>query len=274
MNNIDRNFEKLNAGLDQLGYKDLTTCEDKKSAIELISASLQEMKDTIIKDDFESIQDEINFFKIIKPSVTSRFMLLSFAIQYESQRIMSKELVEEWLQDRVIKRNHFLQEYRTYLLQLNELTSEQEERYFVRNRFTPPMNDVFQKVLLYPTFCTFHSEILSTSKAYKLIHDYLERVDNLADNKPDYSYELKWTQKKTALIELMYSLYYSKAINNGQCNINDLKDFFEKAFNIRLGNVYRTFYDIKNREERTLFLDSLRIVIENKLDEDDAFTPN
>jgi hypothetical protein len=73
------------------------------------------------------------------------------------------------------------------------------------------------------------------------------------------SSSLQWTESKTALVELIYALQASTAINKGGVDIRELVALFEQIFNVRLTDVYRTYLEIKIRAIPTKFLDSLKV---------------
>lgn len=273
MKSINHIVIQLDDDLKETGYTDLSTSSSNLKALELIKTALNNLKEIILVKKFSSLQEEIEFFKEIKPSLLAKFYLTSFVIQYKNQQFISKDAVSKLVESNTEENQSFLTEYKTYILQLMEYNEDQEKEYFVRKQFSPPMNDVLQKVLLNPNFCTFHSEILAVFKSQKLIQNFLNSEKEKNRNPFNQVFDLKWTQNKTSLIELMYGLYYSNAVNNGECSIKDLKNVFELMFNVDLGNVYRTYHELKNRDIRTPFIDSLRIAVENKLDEDDAFKP-
>lgn len=273
MKTINNIVEQLEAELNALGYINLTTCKDYKKALKLIKVALQELKELIIENSFSSIEEEIIFFKEIKPQLYSKFLLISFIIEYNNYKVMSERAEQEFIKRNKTKFIYFQKEYKTYILQLLDCTSEQEKIYFVRKKFSPPLNKVFSHVMLNPKFSTFHSEIQARFQAQKLIENHLKSRNKEKEAPVFKKYQLNWTQNKTALIELIYGLYFSNSLNNGQCKINEIKEVFEAVFNVDLGNVYRTFHEIKNREERISFIETLRITMENKLDEDDSFSP-
>lgn len=69
---------------------------------------------------------------------------------------------------------------------------------------------------------------------------------------------IQWTAPKAALIELIYALYVSKTFNNGQTDIKQIADAFQRMFNYELGDYYKTFSEIKTRQKsKTKFLDEL-----------------
>lgn len=81
--------------------------------------------------------------------------------------------------------------------------------------------------------------------------------------------KLTWTDNKSALIELIYALYYNASFNNGKADIIEISRYFEIVFNIDLGDVYRTFLELKNRNARTKFISNLNDILQKKMKEGD-----
>ena len=80
--------------------------------------------------------------------------------------------------------------------------------------------------------------------------------------------KLFWTGNKTDLIELIYALQSSGAINSGSSDIKDIAIMCEQMFNINLGDYYRTFLEIRLRKiNQTKFIDKLRDALLQKMDE-------
>ena len=80
---------------------------------------------------------------------------------------------------------------------------------------------------------------------------------------------LYWTSKKIELVEIIYALYFSGAINNGKATIKELAEVFGRIFNVDLSkDIYRYFAEIQQRkkeENLTKFLDFLKAVLAKKL---------
>ena len=82
---------------------------------------------------------------------------------------------------------------------------------------------------------------------------------------------MTWTASKVALVELIYALHCLSCINNGQVHINELIEYFEFMFDIKLFKAYRAFVDIKDRKrEKAKFLTELKTALVNRLDDLDA----
>lgn len=113
-------------------------------------------------------------------------------------------------------------------------------------------------------FSTSHGYIVAKILANDLIEVFLEdqlhsidRDENRIAKIPQSN--LHWTGSKTALIELIYSLYADGSINNSTADIKLIAATFEKMLNIELGDYYRNFMAIRIRKKgRTQFLEQLQ----------------
>jgi hypothetical protein len=82
---------------------------------------------------------------------------------------------------------------------------------------------------------------------------------------------LTWTATKTDLIELVYALKYSGAINGGAAQVKEITKSLETFFDIDLGNFYKTYSEIKSRtKDRSKFLNKLSENLVSRLEQDDS----
>ena len=90
------------------------------------------------------------------------------------------------------------------------------------------------------------------------------------DNSNLQKVKAKWTGSKVALVELIYAFNTSKCINNGKSDLKRMTSYVENLFDIDLGDVYRTFIEIRNRKgNRVQCLDDLRNKLIARMDEVD-----
>ena len=78
-----------------------------------------------------------------------------------------------------------------------------------------------------------------------------------------------WTGNKVDLVELIYALEKASCLNHGHVNIKEIVVYIEVVFNVDLGDYYHTFCEMRNRANRTAFLDRLTKVLNNRMDEVD-----
>ena len=129
-------------------------------------------------------------------------------------------------------------------------------------------------------FYTSHDTLAAEVIAYDLLTNFykkeINKLKNITsgvfnDSKNFDNVALTWTASKTDLVELIYALKVSKAINTGNVNIKDLIVTFSKLFNIDLPNYYKTYSEIKNRsKQRTKFLKKIMEDFQAKLEYDDG----
>ncbi|HML65312.1 MAG TPA: RteC domain-containing protein [Dysgonomonas sp.] len=99
----------------------------------------------------------------------------------------------------------------------------------------------------------------------KIKNTNLIDIDCLPGN--DLPVPLRWTNDKTALVALIYSI--ANSINSGKADISEIKKCFEYIFQIDLGDIYQTFSKFQGQKDPCKYLrtlpDNLLIKINEKL---------
>jgi len=112
------------------------------------------------------------------------------------------------------------------------------------------------------------------NKGIQIIDCALEWLDKSNDqteaiNKKNSSYSLRWTGKTVDLIELAMAVHESGSVNNGEVTVKAVVNFFCESLGVNPGNFSATYGIMRSRaNSRTLFLDKLKRVFENKMDQD------
>lgn len=82
-------------------------------------------------------------------------------------------------------------------------------------------------------------------------------------------FKLKWTGTKSEAIEWGYGLFAAKTLNYGNATIKEVMAFVETAFDIELGDYYRTYLSLKNRKkDRTAFFTFIMEQLQKRMDDD------
>lgn len=203
---------------------------------------------------FQNQAEEIQFFKEVKPIFLSQYFYYKkvFAIRLfdsfkdkKNRQINYYQLLRH--QETYAKKNREFYEYcmsgSTYL----------DTYYFTRNNTSQKSIDQDEN------FTTCYDTKVAKILANELIKIYILNLlqgttMDQASNTP-----LTWTGQKTDLTELIYALHSIEVFNNGSANIKLIASTFEHSFNVKLGDYYRTFQEIRLRKRRqTPFLDHLR----------------
>ncbi|MBK8516140.1 MAG: RteC domain-containing protein [Saprospiraceae bacterium] len=111
-------------------------------------------------------------------------------------------------------------------------------------------------------------DIFAVISATYMLEKYLYSEKDprpLSEKLKDYP-KLKWNGSKVEMVELIYVLAYAGKVEHETKEMDMLVKAFESAFDIDLGNHYRTFLDIRNRHEPAklllLLVDTLRLVVD------------
>jgi hypothetical protein len=140
-----------------------------------------------------------------------------------------------------------------------------DSKYFLSDR----NNETGYDVMYDSRFCTPFDHKFCVLQSYELLKDHLTKaIDKLMSPQQQEPNALQWTGPKISLIELMYALQESGVFNKATTDVKMIATYFEKVFNVDLGNYYRTLQDIRGRKNRkTVFLDELKDKLRERLGE-------
>jgi len=250
------------------------------AAINLCVSTYNELREFVLKKGLNTQADEIYFFKVVKPHVYGKLLYHLEVYYIEAKRpVVNLSIQQEYFAGIQKKIHAFFDEHREFYSYYRSGSSLFDNHFFVRGQTDAFLAAINTRVITYPEFNTSHDYVLSKIKAFEMVLQYIDheiknliRIGAETDKIQKVGIEtvLFWTENKVSLIELIYALHSSKAINKGKFDIKNLSTIFEKIFHIELGDIYRSFTEMRLRKkERTKFLDFLRDRLLNKMDEDD-----
>jgi hypothetical protein len=245
-----------------------------QQSIPIVRSYLMQLKAWVSTNDFATTNDEVQFFKRVKPRFYSLLIYYHKVQQYELNRPSgSKKAQTKFLHREQTKLSNFFYKYK-FLYQYIRLGADYlDSRFFVRGHVA-----LFPGVELYgvdldSSFTTGYDFLLAKMAANDLLQPYLENAfTEIQSSQPlnDAStagQSLSWTASKAALIELLYGLQSSGVFNHGNVSLNEIALFLEQTFKIKLGNYYRVFQEIRIRKKsRTQFLDEMKEKLVQKMD--------
>lgn len=247
-------------------------------SIESIVKQLRILKNHILEEQFKIIEDEIMFFKNIKPKFTSKMIYFKKIRKLEALKPLGgKKTQREYYDNELFKLNSYFSENREFYNYYRLGSDFLDNKLFIRFNGEIQYNLETFYYELDERFSTTHDFKVATIMANELFMRHLEnKIRNLNENIPVVilpSLELKtikWTESKTALIELIYALHTQKVFNNGKTDLAEITKCFEKLFDIELGDIYRASNEIKNRKiNKTKFLDVLRENLNKRFEDQD-----
>ena len=244
-----------------------------EAAVTLILNYLKEVKLYVLEKGFDKEEDEIHFFKKLKPDILSKLIYYNAIFKIESKKPHGPyKLIKKYLSNEQIRLKKYFDNNLEFYKYYRTNSTYLDQKYFVRGK-----HDIKLSLDTYffesdHNFSTSHDYKVAKILANDLIQVYLEdRLSCLQKrSKPINHRNLNWTASKTALIELIYALYSQGVFENANADVKHIAKYFESVFNIELGDFYHTFMDIKSRKiNRTKFIDNLKLNLVRKIEENE-----
>lgn len=271
LSNLNEQLNFIELEIDNQIYR----CE---KAIEIILKSIVNLKKIVAKNNFKSQTEEIQFFKELKPLFTSKLIYYNMIYKIEMKKPNGgNRILKKYYNNELIKLKAFFDNELEFYQYYRSGSTYLDYKYFLRGKFDIKMALDSYYFETDKIFSTSHDFKVAKILANDLIQLYSENQLIMIDNKDNSektfrkpNINLTWTSSKVALTELLYALHAEGVFNNGNSEIKDIATYLEYAFNIELGDYYRTFLELRMRKtSRTKFLSSLTDGLIKKMNEAD-----
>lgn len=245
--------------------------------IQNAQATMKDMKNHIEHNQFESVLDAIDFFKRIK-QVPQEDLIYEVKVNafLINKPFSNKSAQLKYCAKEMKMLNQFTQNHSEFMQYCVMQRTDLDIYYFKRptEAITFECTEPFFRD---PIFYTARDLTLSRLNAYKkyaffLKDEHSQILDSSKYSKSNQTSKgiLEWTSNRIDLTELIYALYHSRSINNGKIDIAQITTAFEGLFKIELGDVYKTYSDIKHRKRSvTKFLDTLSNTMKSEITHSD-----
>ena len=255
-------YYEMNKKLDGLNVEFVHLLQQCERAIDVIKEALSELKDIAKKYSFETEVEQISFYKDTSPYFYAKYVYYVAIYNSEAARPIGHKSIQKYYRKEFSKMQHFFygisdfyKYYRTGNTYLDNLyfTKEQQGHFSVLTYDPAIDTELF----------TLHSLRLATLLANEQLHTYFINAITEAKAEGTQSVlikdKLEWTDSKTGLTELIYAWKERGSFNKGRASIQQITDYLEKAFNVKLGNTSRTYQQTLFRKSGpTTYLDELR----------------
>ncbi len=231
----------------------------------------KKLKTFILDYQFTNPQEEIEFFKEVKPQFQSKLMYFNELIQVEIQKplISEKRLLAKYYRRSSSHYAALASRNQIFLQYMRSNYDSGDHLLFVRSNehfdFIQTDLDLDEK------YSTPASTELSKLISYQMVIEHLaEKVNELIsvkDNDTGFKHQLVWEGPKVGLIEFGYAIHALGAV---KAPVAQIMEGLQFLFNIDLGQFYRVFQDMRIRKDsRTLYLDDAIRAINKRMDETD-----
>ena len=270
---------KIDAEIESIGFNNDITINDALHIVKYIIPLYDQLRKLTVDHIFSSTEEEIYFFKELKPNILGRYLYFNKVYRIESQCPSgSNDVIKEYLNDELGGLTYFFRRNLDFYQYYRSKSAIYDAYYFVRGKADIRLCcDSFQ-CDRDPMFSTGYDHKIAKILANEMLQIYLnKRIINLgqseAINKQAITkipYPANWTSNKIFLIELGYALYVAGDINNGNITVKEIMNLLGAMFNIDLGDYYRGYITLKNRKkDRTLYLKTLIEKLLKRMEEDD-----
>lgn len=272
-------YDRMISEIEDLDSEPSISIAQTQQAYTICRSVLEQLRSHIIAYTFQDQSEEIQFFKVIKPKFQGLLIFYNKKLKIELRKpIGSHSSLKHYYRKELFKLKIFFENYIDLYQYYRSGVDFLDAEYFLRSR--EPKSFVVHSPYLDgdANFSTGYdflvSKMLANEKLADFLNDQLESLDRKKLDSDSYSNTqekgLTWTASKVAIAELIYALYASSSFNNARLEIKVISDYFARVFNIKIGNVYKIFEEIRLRKKnRTAFLDALKQSLIRKMDEDD-----
>jgi hypothetical protein len=239
--------------------------ELKKHMI-LTRAIIDELRLLIEKHVFKNQEEEIIFFKEVKPVFYSTLIFETRLFRLHlNQPLGTKQIVRKYWKKELKSITRFFRQNTGFYEYLRVQDTHLDTVYFTRN--APNMEQLELYIDYNPKFTTARDGLVAEIFANDNLEQYILNLLN-GSGARERNLNLQWTGSKAGLVELIYALQSGGVYNEGQIGIKEIAETFQQLFKVDLGNYYNIFNEIRLRKKnRTTLLDQLREKVLRKMDE-------
>ncbi|MBC6112808.1 RteC domain-containing protein [Pedobacter fastidiosus] len=278
-----RLLKQLEPELEEISFQALSPIKRLTTAMKPIRQALKKLKSYIDDHPFASPEEEIRFFKYIKPDFYQWQIYFNelYTIE-ENIPFADADAQRLHFENELIYVQRFFREYNFQYQYYKRDASELDNLYFIRgaDNGSPLVPNVPE---LDASFSTNSDYLFSKIKAFEMLREWLsERINHLKKN-PLASYQpgsdsdgIRWTGESINLAELAFGIHRTGQVNNGTASIGAIFRWLEDRFQVSIGIPSKRLSEIRRRTSisRTRYLDEMIEMVIQKLDKEDEYTPD
>jgi hypothetical protein len=243
--------------------------EQSKKAIVYCKDLLHQLQREVEQHGFADQDDEIHFFKNIKPALYSQLIYYHKVYNVEiACPVGLPNDIKSYFEKEIEQINSFFEEHKFFYSYARHSETLLDDKLFLRNNDSAFLPLKIYDIHASPDFSTRYDYIFSRMKANEMLLNFLQKKLNQINRQASQDVGLAtkpaakaliWTDSKVALIELIYALKAKGSLNNGKATIKEISDLLQEIFQVELTNPSRDFQEILRRKTGySNYLDNLR----------------
>ncbi|WP_300435483.1 RteC domain-containing protein [Christiangramia sp.] len=258
--------EKFLKKLKDIQLKNDLIVERAYRSIQLCRNTLYIYKKEIVSKGFESIESEINFFKVTKqiPLVQLIYFseIHSFEIQFPKA---DKNYQLKFIKKKIHKLNRFFLQNLDFDKYANSRALYFDKEYYTRDYMGSYHLNISKFYFQDPDFSTPRDMLLGQLKANNSLVNYLEErlfklKNNLNGNRINLhpTEKIPWPFSNADWVELVYALWAVGLKKQKELSIIQVSQKLQEVFDYEPKDIYKGYRYMKNRKiSRTIFLDRM-----------------
>jgi hypothetical protein len=268
-------YAKMQAHLQDISQTDNELLYIAEQSYHAVVGYLKDLKGFIKDYEFKDQEEEVRFFKEVKPRFLKEVVYFMKIFDVESAKpVAGKEVLKTYYLGWVEQFSNYFEQNRFFYLYYRTEKSHLDELMFIKEPKEIPLMPSYS-LDADPGFSNAYSFKLAKIKAYEELTSFLQThiygLDN-KDGKIDgkITRGLSFKHSNAQFIELTYGLWKSGAF--GQVTIKEAFDGMQYYFNKRITNYYGYFESMRIRKKnRTPYIDLLKDYVIRHMDEADDY---
>lgn len=269
--------EEVNQSLSTINARDSDTLKKAEEITSLLKHAFNRLRFFIHDYKFKDEDEEIFFFKEIKPNLFCDLIYYQEMYNLEIHRPTGIYMeLKVYLEKELSRISDFFDQNKAFYCYCRSKETFMDKLYFLRGKENTTLCDDSISHERDPLFSTIAdlklTRILANDKLEKYIYSELAKLEEVKslNYAPLPKVKLTWTISKIFLIELIYSLFLFGVFNHGKATLKEIIIYLEEVFNIDLGaNPSKAYAEMRERKQRTTFLDKLKDILNRKMDQDE-----
>lgn len=260
--------EEVQATLLSIETEERCVLRRSERSIEELEQAFVRLKSFTVSYTFESKEEEIEFFKQMKPTLFSTLIFYRKLYNIEINRPKGgQDEQRDYIKRHLCRLHDYFDCNRDFYKYYRSENTHMDEYYFLRQKPTIQLtmeSFYFERDPHFSTAADFKmAKVIANDRVERYLMEELEKLDNKTLNSSRSG--MVWTASKSDLVEQLYSNYLLQSINGGKITLKEMQKRAEEYFNIDLGNISRTLYDMSIRKNPTLFLDKMQKALSDYL---------
>lgn len=275
---VDKILGQIEVDISEIDLYGYDIIETSLSMVHRLQTVLSDLRTKIQTYVFPTKEDEILFFKVQKPEILGRLLFFYKIYRIETQCPNgSDDVIRSYINRELDNLTYFFNRNLDFYQYYRSRSTVYDEYYFIRGKADLRLCTDSAQFDKDPNFSTGYDYTVAKILANEMLRIYLNQRLQLLEKKQLTNdikislsdFKLKWTGTKSEAIEWGYGLFAAKTLNYGNATIKEVMAFVETAFDIELGDYYRTYLSLKNRKkDRTAFFTFIMEQLQKRMDDD------